>query len=200
MIKLILIQGDTFKAITHVKSNTIDLVILDPPYLVTEMPDVTNEIKDVLKKENINWFFLFRELSRVMKENSVLICFGHLSTFMELGRIIKKYFDYVTDIIWVKPFAVNFLKAKLKPLSQHETITVWKKGKLRYNYEEAKEKGEPYSRIRKETEKTSFYNVEYKNSENIGFRYMSDVIYAPHKPDMKFDERTLNTLAKNLYC
>ena len=192
--KIELIVSDTLKILPSLPSNTYHLVVLDPPYLVTEAPNVKDEYHDVLKT-SIDWDFLLKQIYRIMVRDSILVFFGHLSTFMELGSIIKNAgFRYVIDIIWVKPHPVNFLMSKRKPLSQHETITVWRKGKMRYNWQEALEKGSPYIKPLV----SSIYKAEPRAVVNNGYRYMTDIIFAPSKPYMKMAERTKHPTQKPL--
>jgi site-specific DNA-methyltransferase (adenine-specific) len=165
--------------------------------LVTEAPNVHEDHLDVLKTE-INWNILFRRVYRILKDDAMLVIFGHLSTFVKLWNVIESTgFEYVTDIIWVKNAPVNFLQAKKKPLSQHETITVWRKGEMRYNWEEAMSHGHrSYHRKRVGTD--SFYDIKYVDTVNDGFRYMTDVFFAPNKPTMPFSERTEHPTQKPL--
>jgi DNA modification methylase len=190
-----LIQGDCFKVLPKLGLRKVDLVILDPPYLVTDIPDkVRDEAVDALNGlSNSEWVSLFSEISEIVKENSVLAVFGHLPTFLKIHRFIEMHgFKYVTDLVWVKPQPVNFFQAKSKPLSQHETIAIWKKGKFRYNYEEAKVNGDPYIDRRKQKESRSslYQNMKKRDIINVGYRFMSDVLFAPSKPHLAFSERT----------
>jgi site-specific DNA-methyltransferase (adenine-specific) len=196
-VKIELIVDDALKVLHELPPNQFHLAVLDPPYLVTEPPLVHEEHLDVLKTE-INWNILFRRVYRVLKDEAMLVVFGHLSTFAKLWNVIESAgFGYVTDIVWVKNVPVNFLKAKEKPLNQHETITVWRKGKMRYNWEEAKSHGhEPYYAKRRGYD--SFYNIRHVDSVSDGSRYMTDVLFAPQKSAMPFSERTEHPTQKPL--
>ena len=196
-VRIELIVDDALKVLHELLPNQFHLAVLDPPYLVTEAPNVHEEHLDVLKTE-INWNALFRRVYRILKDDAMLVIFGHLPTFAKLWNVIESAgFGYVTDIIWVKNVPVNFLQAKKKPLSQHETITVWKKGKLRYNWEEAMSHGHrPYHIKRVGTD--SFYDIKRVDSVSDGSRYMSDVLFAPSKPTMPFSERTEHPTQKPL--
>jgi site-specific DNA-methyltransferase (adenine-specific) len=196
-IKIELIVGDALKVLQELSPNQFHLAVLDPPYLVAEVPEIHEEHLDAVKTE-INWNILFRRVYRVLRDEAMLVVFGHLSTFAKLWNVIESAgFGYVTDIVWVKGEPTNFLQAKKKPLSQHETITVWKKGKMRYNWEEAMYHGcKPY-RVRR-TGIGPFYSVRYVDGVSDGSRYMTDVIFAPHKQAMPFSERTEHPTQKPL--
>jgi DNA modification methylase len=196
-VRIELIVDDALKVLHELPPNQFHLAILDPPYLVTEAPDVHEEHLDTLKTE-INWNALFRRVYRVLKDEAMLVIFGHLSTFAKLWNVIESAgFEYVTDIVWVKSSPINFLQAKKKPLSQHETITVWRKGKTRYNWEDAMSHGhEPY--IRKRTNIDPFYDIKRIDAVSNGSRYMTDVLFAPSKPTMPLSERTEHPTQKPL--
>ena len=196
-VKIELIVDDALKVLHELPPNQFHLAVLDPPYLVTEAPEIHEERLDALKTE-INWNALFRRVYRVLKSEAMLVVFGHLSTFAKLWNVIESAgFEYVTDIVWVKGAPINFLQAKKKPLNQHETITVWRKGKMRYNWEEAMyHGGRPY-RVRR-TYTDPFYNIRRVDSVSDGSRYMTDVLFAPSKPAMPFSERTEHPTQKPL--
>jgi DNA modification methylase len=196
-VKIELIVDDALKVLHELPPNQFHLAILDPPYLVTEAPDVYEEHLDALKTE-INWNVLFRRVYRVLKDEAMLVVFGHLSTFAKLWNVIESAgFGYVTDIIWVKDCPVNFLQAKKKPLNQHETITIWKKGKMRYNWEEAKSHGhKPY--YAKRNDYGSFYNIRRIDSVSDGSRYMTDVIFA-RTSQLCHSQSAQNTRRRNLW-
>jgi DNA modification methylase len=196
-VRLELVVDDALNVLHELPPNQFHLAILDPPYLVTEAPDIHEELLDAIKTE-INWNILLRRVYRVLKDEAMLVMFGHLSTFAKLWNVIESVgFEYVTDIVWVKSGPVNFLQAKKKPLNQHETITVWKKGKLRYNWEEAMSHGHrPYNMKRANID--PFYDIKRVDSMSDGSRYMTDVLFAPSKPYMPFSERTEHPTQKPL--
>jgi len=184
-----IIEGDAMQILPQLPDSLFDLVVLDPPYLITTLPNVWDEHKNALQP-TFDFDTLIKELYRVTKDNSTMAIFGHLSTFMKLWQKIEDVgFRYITDIIWVKPSCVNFLQAKKKPLSQHETITVWAKGKFRYNWEGALSEGDSYVRIRT-NEYDEFYKCKKHMTNNTGYRFMTDVVFAPSKPQMPLEERT----------
>ena len=124
--------------------------------------------------------------------------------FMHVGDLLKNYvnipseFKYLTDIIWIKPGPVNFLSAKRKPLSQHESIFIFTKGKNHYNYKDAMNEGKSY--ISKRNKKYDKFNdvIRADIIQNNG-RYFTDIIYAPNKPHMNKFERTMHPTQKPLF-
>ena len=77
-VKIELIVDDALNVLHELPPNQFHLAVLDPPYLVTEAPEVRGEHLDALKTE-INWNILFRRIYRVLKDEAMLVIFGHLS-------------------------------------------------------------------------------------------------------------------------
>ncbi len=193
-----LMNRDAHGALPELPTESFDLVLTDPPYLFGNAPRVRKEHMPALDGSRIRWPLVFGELYRILKDDRAMLLFGHASTFMRLGpEISAAGFRYCTDIVWVKPGPVNFLQCRQKPLSRHELISVWSKGRLRYNPDEAKGPGGPY-RKRIPTG-CSFYDVERRSSaECLGGRYMTDVLFAPNKCHFRKGERTPHPTQKPL--
>ncbi|MEJ5292110.1 MAG: site-specific DNA-methyltransferase [Candidatus Methanosuratincola sp.] len=192
-----LIEGDALEVLRGMPAESFDLIVADPPYLVGGMPRVRGRHLAAMDGSGLEWGSLFRELYRVMRSRATLLVFGHLSSFLRIAPHAEEAgFRYVTDIVWVKPGAVNFLQARKKPLSKHELISVWAKGRLRYNWEGGIEEGEPYGP--RKAGRDTFYDAERKGRGNPGFRYMADVVFAPNKPCMPKEERTPHPTQKPL--
>ncbi|MCX8182539.1 MAG: site-specific DNA-methyltransferase [Candidatus Methanomethyliaceae archaeon] len=192
-----LIEGEALEALKVMWAGSFCLFVADPPYLLDRMPRVRRRHLRAMDGGGLDWGRLFRELYRVMRQDSALLLFGHLSSFLRLAPLAESVgLGYVTDIVWVKPVPVNFLQARKKPLSRHELITVWRKGKLRYNWEEAAEPGKPYASGT--SGQCDFYDVKMARRANPGIRFMTDVIEAPNKPCMPREERTPHPTQKPL--
>jgi site-specific DNA-methyltransferase (adenine-specific) len=196
-VKIELVVDDCLKVMQRLPAGDFHLAVLDPPYLFTEAPRIRREHLPAVKAD-IDWESVFQTVYRVLKDEAMLLLFGNVCTFAVLWDTIRSAgFKYVTSIVWVKDLPVNYLKAKVKPLNQHETITVWKKGRIRYNWEEAMSHGhKPYKVIR--SYECTFYDVRRVSAKNDGSRYMTNVIFAPTKPTMPLDERTDHPTQKPL--
>ena len=195
-----LIQGDAFLVLPQIKHLDVDLVILDPPYLVAKRPDIRNDLSKTVEGFRASeWRSLFKLIYEILKDDRDLVIFGHLSTFLKIHQFIEmNKFNYITDLVWVKLNIVNFLQAKRKPLNRHEIITVWSKGKFRYNFRDAQYKSKPYNEKRNGVREGSLYNTNriYIPKQNRELRFMSDVIVAPSKGQMQFNERTIHPTQK----
>jgi len=86
-----LICGDCFDKISEISENSIDLIIIDPPYLISKDSNFKkishSTSKDMQVKYNISidfgewdkgeldWNFLFKEYNRILKKGGTIIIF-----------------------------------------------------------------------------------------------------------------------------
>jgi len=86
-----IICGDCFEELSKIEKNSIDLIIIDPPYLISRDSNFTkiseNTSDDMKKKYNISldfgdwdksdldWNFLFKEYNRILKKGGTIIVF-----------------------------------------------------------------------------------------------------------------------------
>jgi site-specific DNA-methyltransferase (adenine-specific)/modification methylase len=198
MARLTLIQGDCFRVLPTLESESVDLIIFDPPYLKPEFKPHVREkvVTSVIQPESLA--SIFPHLFRVLKNNSDLVLFGHVSSLLSLYEsIAESGFKYKTDMVWDKLRPVNFLMAGKEPLSQHESIFVFRKGRFKFNAEGSKVFGRPYV---SRPFWSRFYDMDdaVDTRVNVGFRCMTDVLYAPNKDTMKPGERTEHPTQKPL--
>jgi len=182
--------GDAWELLRGIKDKSIDLVILDPPYV--ELKDL--RARDERWSVRHNWNALFYQVHRVAKDNAPVFLFGLPSYFLEIAQWILKYFRIYFDLIWIKPQGLNYLKAKERPLNRHEQILCLVKHEAKvkemtYNYRDIGTYEKPTMRIRNEFD--PYQGVKRRDYINpTGFRYPTTVIEAPSKPTMKKEERT----------
>ena len=111
-----LIKGDCLERMKEIPDGSVDAVITDPPYGTT-----------ACKWDNVIPFEeMWRELKRIIKPNGAIVLFGS-EPFSSLLRCSNlKMFKY--DFYWRKSRPSGFTNAKLKPLKDIETITVFSEG------------------------------------------------------------------------
>jgi site-specific DNA-methyltransferase (adenine-specific) len=129
-----LINGDCLEYLKKIESNSIDLILIDPPYLISRTSGFSNysdNISDDLKKKygnlsidfgdwdkiELNWDFLFSEYKRVLRKGGTLIIFYDIWKSTELKEFAEKHkFKQPRVGAWVKtnPVPVN---SKLNYLS-----------------------------------------------------------------------------------
>lgn len=114
-------RGDSQELIKTIPSNSIDLLYIDPPFGTTKNN----------WDEKINWFALFPEMFRVLKDSGMLVIHCSIPFNYELIReavILPSHSWY-----WYKGGSPSCpLIANVQPLRCVEEILVWKKKKPTY--------------------------------------------------------------------
>ncbi|MHA1593625.1 MAG: DNA-methyltransferase [Candidatus Baldrarchaeia archaeon] len=192
-----IIHGDAIRVLRKLPSNSVDLVILDPPY---------TELRDSRAYEwnlNLNWGALFKQIRRIVKPNGYVFLFGFPSYFLKIANHIISNFEVHFDLIWIKPIPLNFLKAKMKPMNQHEQILCLvrpdgKDTERTYNYREIGYYAKPYI-MKRHGAYTKYGDVIHSDTYcEDGFRYPTTLVFAPSKEHMPKDERTEHPTQKPL--
>lgn len=101
--------------LARIESKSIDLIIQDAPFGVTQNGwDVKPDLDE-----------MWPEWLRVAKENTAIIFFATQPFASELVLSQPKYFRY--DLIWYKPLGTGFLNANKMPMRNHEHLIVFYK-------------------------------------------------------------------------
>jgi len=112
---------DCQELLKELPKGSVDLLLQDPPYGVTQNKwDMEPDL-----------FQMWSEWERVIKDNGAMIFFSQqpFTSKLILGRL--DLFRY--DLIWYKPLASGFLNVKRMPLRNHEHILVFYKQLPVYN-------------------------------------------------------------------
>lgn len=123
-----LYNGDCLEVMKGMEAQSVDLILTDPPYGMTELD---------YDKKSINWESFWEEVNRVIKPSSYIICFSAQPFTADLISSNRDNFSH--ENIWLKTNATGFLNANKLPLRAHENILVFssdkkEKGKRRtYN-------------------------------------------------------------------
>ncbi len=112
---------DCKDTLSRIKDNSIDLIIQDPPY------KLTNNKWDV----NFNPNKLWPEWNRVLKTNGAAIFFAQFPFTFEMINSNIKNFKY--DLIWEKDRPTGFLNKDIMPLRSHEHILIFYRKTPTYN-------------------------------------------------------------------
>ena len=106
-------HGDCLELMREIPDGSIDLILCDLPYAVTQ-----NE-KDI----RIPFEPLWEEYNRIAKDNAAILLFGQGTFYVDLVNSNRKNFRY--DLVWDKELTTGFLNAKRMPLRQHEQLAVF---------------------------------------------------------------------------
>ncbi|MBO6675268.1 MAG: DNA methylase [Rhizobiales bacterium] len=119
-----IIQGNSAEVLKEVKAGSIDVAITDPPYLVNYRDSHGRTVANDANAEGV--LPTFPELYRVMKPNSLVICFAGwtaLDAFTTAWREVG--FQIVGHIVWAKDYASSSRQTAF----HHESAYVLAKGR-----------------------------------------------------------------------
>lgn len=103
-----ILQGDCFELIKNIESKSVDLILVDPPYLISRDSNFKNYSENTSKelvtkygnisidfgdwdKSEIDWDFLFKEYYRILKDGGTLIIFYDIWKSNEIKQVADKY-------------------------------------------------------------------------------------------------------------
>lgn len=149
-----LYNADCFDILPLIPNKSIDMILCDLPYGVTQ-----NDLDVRLPFDK-----LWQQYERVIKDNGAIILFGQGLFFVDLVNSNRKLYRY--DLVWDKQLTSGFLNANRMPLRCHENIAVFYKKLPTYNPQFTE--GKPLH-----SKGTSYQHKEHKN-ENYGKFEMTD--------------------------
>ena len=130
-----LYKGDCLEVMKSIPDASIDAIITDPPYGTT-----------ACKWDSvIDFKLMWEQLNRIIKPNGAIVLFGSepFSSALRMSNIKNYKYDWVFH----KTLPVGHGYAKYRPMSNHENILVFGRGKTTYNPQfEEREKPRVYTR------------------------------------------------------
>ena len=114
------IYGDCLEEMPKIKSQSVDMVLADPPYGTTAC-----KWDSVISLE-----LMWKELKRIIKPGGTIAMTASQPFTTSLICSNIKMFKYCW--VWEKNRATNFPNAKRRPLTAHEDIVIFMEGKLKY--------------------------------------------------------------------
>lgn len=112
---------DCLVGMEQIEDKSIDMILCDLPYGTTQNKwDVIIPFKP-----------LWKQYHRIIKKNGAIVLFGSEPFTSLLITSNIKNFKY--NWIWQKNKSTGFLNAKIQPLNDHETISVFYKKQCTYN-------------------------------------------------------------------
>ena len=116
-----LYNGDCLEVMKSIPDKSIDMVLCDLPYGVTQ-----NKSDIVIPFDK-----LWEHYGRIIKDNGAIVLFAQGVFYVDLVNSNRKLFRY--DLVWDKQLISGFLNANRMPLRQHEQIAVFYKKQPTYN-------------------------------------------------------------------
>lgn len=157
--------GDCLELMQQIKDKSIDMILCDLPYGVTNR----NKWDEIIPFEK-----LWCQYNRICKESSAIVLFSQQPFTTKLINSNIKNFRY--DIIWEKPLATGFLNANRMPLRNHEHILIFYTKLPVYNPQ--KTSGEPY-KITRRSDTTNYGQVKelhHITNNTTGERFPKSII------------------------
>jgi len=116
-----IICGDCLEVMPQIPDKSIDMVLCDLPYGTTACSWDT-----IIPFEP-----LWKEYKRIIKDNGAICLFGSepFSSFLRLSNLKQYKYDW----IWHKSIPTGMMSAKYMPMKNHEIISVFGYGKLKFN-------------------------------------------------------------------
>lgn len=107
---------DCLEGMKRISDKSVDMILCDLPYGSTSMA------WDSVIPFNLLW----EQYERVIKDNGAIVLFGAepFSSHLRMSKLALYKFDYV----WIKSKAQHFAQAPYRPMTKHETISVFSKG------------------------------------------------------------------------
>ena len=104
-----LLQGDCLELMKDIPDKSIDMILCDLPY------GVTQNKKDII----IPFDKLWKQYERIIKDNGAILLFGQGTFYVDLVNSNRKLFRY--DLVWDKQLISGFLNAKRMPFKTTRT-------------------------------------------------------------------------------
>ena len=158
------IEGDCLEVMKRFPSKSIDMILCDLHYGITQ-----NHWDSLIPLDR-----LWTLYERIIKDNGAIVLTGQGLFTAALMLSKPKLFKY--KITWIKSKPTNFLNAKKQPLRKHEDVCVFYKNQPTYNPQMTY--GEPYNKgFRKDQLTGSYGDFKTVEVKSNGERYPTDVVY-----------------------
>jgi site-specific DNA-methyltransferase (adenine-specific) len=111
-----------------IPDESIDCVIVDPPYGTVKGMSLQNQPKDIYEWDNVlDMKKLFEEYFRIMKPKGKLFIFSQNKFTQEVRNLSSTYLKYLYPLIWEKDRYANYLSINKAPVQIFEDISVFEK-------------------------------------------------------------------------
>ena len=100
--------GDSYELLKDIPDKSVDLVVIDPPYLIdyktNHRKDKTHDFCSAIENDSNSDLieYIIPELHRVLKDDTAIYIFSSPDTIDFFKSLIDKYFKIKNIIIWVK--------------------------------------------------------------------------------------------------
>lgn len=113
----LIVAGDSIDALRQVPSQSVSLILTDPPYHATKKKNIYGDTAFEHDQRYLEWMQLYSsEWRRVLKPNGSLFCYCDSSMAARLEVMFEKEFNILSHVVWTKPNEPGFdgWKGKMK--------------------------------------------------------------------------------------
>ena len=159
-----LFEGDCLQYMNKIPDRSVDMVLCDLPYGMTQ-----NEWDCYISLDE-----LWKQYNRIIKPNGAIVLTSNGVFTAKL--ILSQPNIYKYKWVWEKSKPTNFLNAKKQPLRKHEDVCVFYKKQPTYHPQMTQ--GEPYDKGTRKNQLCGNYgDFEPVHVASEGERYPTDIIY-----------------------
>ena len=119
-----ILAGDSLSIIKEIPSNSIALILTDPPYHSTKKKNIYGDTFFREDQAYLEWIKSYSaEWKRILKPNGSVFCFCSSAMASKLESVFSADFNILSQIVWTKPNAPGFdgWKQKMKK----ESLRQW---------------------------------------------------------------------------
>ena len=120
------VLGDSLEMIKKIPSQSISLILTDPPYHATKKKNIQGDTNFKQDNDYLSWLNEYaKEWRRILKPNGTLYCFCDASMSAKIECLFLENFNILSNIVWTKPNEPGFdgWKGKMKK----EALRQWYK-------------------------------------------------------------------------
>jgi DNA modification methylase len=128
----ILFNNDWQNVLPKLDDNSVDLLVADPPYGIT----------DFKWDRKVDWEVFWKEAHRICKPTAIMALFASGKFMPELMNSNLKNYRYA--LIWEKNMATGHLHANRRPLRAHEDLLIFSERWGGSTYNPQKIEGKPH--------------------------------------------------------
>jgi site-specific DNA-methyltransferase (adenine-specific) len=163
-----IILGDCLEVMPRIEPSSVDMVLCDLPYGVT----------DCAWDKRLPLDRVFGEYKRLLTPRGVIVLTATQPFTTDLINACRSWFRY--DLVWDKKASVGFLNANRMPLRRHESVLVFYE-KLP-NYHPQYSEGLPYKSKSRGIKKAGVYKeTQSVPIDNPGRRYPTSILEFPRE-------------------
>lgn len=154
MSHALLVGGDALVSLRAMPSNSVSLILTDPPYHATKKDNIYGDRAFEEDQHYLEWMAAFAsEWKRVLRPNGSFFCFCASEMAARLEIVFAEHFNVLSQIVWTKPNDPGFdgWKQKMKK----EALRQWYAHSERIIFAEPAQEGNlhrsPFAHFLRET-------------------------------------------------